>query len=124
MSGNTERSDKNIDRTTLTVISRTHAHLFVHFTFVEGNCILLLRPSFCVIAVACSSMFGTDPSCGSAGISHYAVGGSAAALSDLLPLLENWAATAVPKLLTQVRHGACSRKAADIWASVFCAFFF
>lgn len=64
-------------------------------------------------------MFGTGPLCGSAGISHHAVGGSAASLSDLLLLLENWAAMAVPKLPTQVCHEAYNQRHLDIWSSVF-----
>lgn len=55
-------------------------------------------------------MFGTGPLCGSAGISHHAVGGSAASLSDLLLLLENWGAMVVPKLPTQVCHKAYNQR--------------
>lgn len=65
-------------------------------------------------------LFGTDPLCGSTGISHHAVGGSAASLSELLLLLEEWAAIVVPKLFTQVCHEAYNQKTADIWLAVFC----
>lgn len=58
-------------------------------------------------------VYSTDPLWGSAGISHHAVGGSATSLSELL-LLEKWAATAVPKLLTQVCHKASNQKTANI----------
>lgn len=65
-------------------------------------------------------LFGTDPLCGSTGVSRHAVAGSAASLSELLLLLEEWAAIAVPKLFTQVCHEAYNQKTADIWLAVFC----
>lgn len=45
---------------------------------------------------------------------HHALGGSAASLSEMLLLLENWPAIAVPKLFTQVCHEAYNKKTADI----------
>lgn len=41
-------------------------------------------------------------SCGSSGIPHHAVGGSAAPLSELSLVLEEWCASSLPELCTQV----------------------
>lgn len=83
-------------------------------TFVEGFSLIFHCGLFVYNYCCLFHVFATDPLCGSTGISHHAVEGSAATLSELLLLLEKRAAIVVPKLFTQVCHKAYTQKTTGI----------